>query len=371
MRIFYVSSVLGPYGGSEMYVRDLLNELIRRGHELFIFTPEKHEIKGAKFYHVPVIGHDALNKFETMLFYWKAIELAKKFKPDIVQSHSNSCQGFIAHMVKRNLKIPHVMLIELISSINFNAHTKFVFQFEKFVMPKLNYNKIIVWTKNMKENFLVPWGIKEKRIEIIPAALNLQNYNIKANGREIREKYGKHLITSIKSLWGTNAEGLKYIIKAMKYVRKEHPKYKYVIFGDGPKFNELKEFTKKLGLEQTVKFGGRIDTETCRKVWAATEIAPHSYVYEFSTSISLLEYMAEGKANVVTDIGAVRELVGDAAIVVKPYNPKAMAEGIIKLIEDKKLRKKIEKKAKERARKKNDIRKAVDRMEEIYKKLLK
>ncbi|MFH1545298.1 MAG: glycosyltransferase family 4 protein [archaeon] len=371
MKIFYITSVLSDIGGSEIYTRDLLKELINRGHELFVFTTAKYDLPGAKVYSIPVFGHSAFHKFEAPLFYWKAIREAKKFNPDLIQSHSNSCMGLIGHVVKRNLKKPHVMLIELISSMNQNLHTKTIFQTEKFLLPKLNYNKLVVWTENMKKKFLLPWGVEEGKIEVIPAAVNVKNYDLGANGSEINKKYGEKLITSIKSLWGTNATGIEYIIKAMKIVSRKYPEYKYIIFGWGKERERLERMVKELALEENVQFAGAIHPNECANVAAATTVAPHSFVYEFSTSISLLEYMAWGKACVVTDIGSVREFVGDSALVVKAKDEKAMAEGIIKLIEDNELRESLERKARKRVEEKYSIKATVDRLEGIYEGLIK
>ncbi len=370
MKIFYLTSVLGDSGGSEIYTRDLIRELIKRGHEVMVCTPNPYKVKGAKMVFLPKAGHHGLWKFEAPFSYKKALKAAREFKPDIIQSHSNSMMGLIGHKLKKKLKIPHVLLIELLSSQNANIHTRFIHVTERILLPKINYDKLIVWTEQMKQKFLLPWGIKEEKIEVMPAAINLENYPLNTSGKEITKKYGKHLITSIKTLWGTNVKGLKPIVKAMKIVGKKHPDYKYVIFGGGTERLELKEFVKKQGLEEKVIVAGLINPKDCKKVWAATEIAPHGFVYEFSTSISLLEYMAMGKACVINDIGNVKPFVGDAAVVVKSNTERAMAEGIIKLIENQKLRKSLEKKARKRVEDLYSIKASVNTLEKIYKEEL-
>ncbi len=371
MKIFYVTSVLGDIGGSEIYTRDLLKELIKRGHELFIFTTCDYEVPGAKMFKTKTLGHHAFHKFQGPLFTRSALKEAEKFKPDIIQSHSNSLMGLIGHEIKKKLKVPHVLLIELISSKNQNLHTKTIHETEKFLLPKLNYDKLILWTENMKNKYAVPWGVEEKKIKVIPAAINTENYNTKAFGKEINKKYGKHLISSIKSLWKTNAIGLEYIIKSMKEVKEIHPEYKYIIFGGGLEQERLERMVKEMKLNKTIEFTGYVKPELGEKIAAATTVAPHSFVYEFSTSISLLEFMAWGKANVVTDIGSVRDFVGDSALVVKAENEKAMAKGIIELIENKKQRKELEKKARKRVEEKYSIKKSADELEKIYEELKK
>jgi glycosyltransferase involved in cell wall biosynthesis len=253
-------------------------------------------------------------------------------------------------------------------------HAKVIFAWEKFFLPKVKLDKLIVWTENMKNKYCIPWGIPAEKIIVMPAALNEKNYRTietGANGDAIKQKFGEHLITSIKGLWGTNAKGLEYIIKAMKFVKEKHPEYKYIIFGWGERAKELQELAEKEGVSDVVVLAGPSFPGQNESIAAATEISPHSYVYEFSTSISLLEYMAWGKAMVVTNVGAVKEFVGDSAIIVEPENPKAIAEGIIKLIENKKLRIELEKKARQRFLEKYSIKASVDLMEKEYEEAIK
>ena len=371
MKILYLTSVLGPKGGSEIYTRDLINELLERGHEVMVCTTTKYDFDNAKTIHLPVFGHHALHKFEAPLFFRRVLKAAEEFKPGLVQSHSNSLMGLLGHVVKRKLDVPHVLLIELISSQNQTLHTKTIFQAEKFLLPKLNYDKLIIWTERMKQKFLLPWGIPEEKIEVINAALNVQNYDTKLSGEWVRKKYGKNLIVSLKTLWGTNAKGIEYIIKAMEHVSRKHPEWKYVVFGGGIERERLIRITNNLGLQEYVKFHGAVPSSQARDVLAATDIAPHSFVYEFSTSVSLLEYMAMGKPCVVTDVGAVKEFVKDTALVVEPENPKAIADGVIKLIENPKLRKELGRKARKLVEENYSIKTTVDRLEKIYAETMK
>ena len=76
--------------------------------------------------------------------------------------------------------------------------------------------------------------------------------------------------------------------------------------------------------------------------------------------------MAMGKACVISDVGAVREYVKDSALIVKAEDPRAMAKGIIRLIEDEKLREMLGKKARKLFLGQYSIESTVDRLEAIY-----
>ncbi|MFH0714663.1 MAG: glycosyltransferase family 4 protein [Candidatus Diapherotrites archaeon] len=370
MRIFWITTCLGTIGGTEIYTKDLLEELLDRGHEILVYTNAQYNVEGARMERMPVYGHHAFHKFEGPIFSGKALKLAKEFKPELVQSQNNSLMGYIGHRIKKQQKIPHVLLLEVLSSYNFTLHMKVLFETEKFLMPKLNYDKLVVWTSDMKKQYL-KFGVPEEKIEIQPGAVNLDNYNLKADGSSIREKYGEHLITSIKSLWSSNAKGIEYVIRAMQYVVPSYPEYKYVIFGWGKNAKDLQELANQLDLKENVILAGPIQHDECEKVAAATEIGPHSLVYEAPTSISLLEYMAWGKACVVTDIGSVKEFVRDSTLLVKPKDPESIAQGIIAFIEDSKLRKEYEKKARALVEQEYTIKKAADRLEKTWEEVSK
>lgn len=366
MRILYITSVFGPKGGSEIYCRDIVKEMLRRGHEVALVTSSLHEIDGITKCQLPRFGHDALYKFEAPFALPRVLKFAKEFKPNVVQSHSNCFMGLLGHYVKKELNIPHVLLIELISSINPNSHAKAVHLSERILLPRLNYDYLVTWTKHIKNKFLISWGIPGKKIVLSPAAINTNDYDVNLGGNEIRKKFGKKLIVSMKTLWKQNVLGLEYIVKAMNYVSKKHPDWTYVIFGDGVEKRRLVDLVKKLNLEKNVKFGGHIYSPDAKKVLAATDISPHSFVYEFSTSVSLLENMAMSKPCVVTDIGAVKEFVKDSALIVEPYNAKALADGINTLIEDVELKKAFGKKARKLVEEEYSIKSTVDRLEQLY-----
>lgn len=367
MRVFYITCVLGDSGGSEIYVRDIIREMAAKGHDVCVATTEPFlfDERNVEVFLIPVFGHHALHKFIAPFFYRKIVKKAVEFNPDIVQTHSNSLMGWIGDKVKEKLSVPHILLIEMISANNTNIHTKTIHAIEKFLLPKLKYDRVIVWTKNMKKKFLLLWGIKNKRIVVIPAALNAKNYPQTFNGKNIRKKYGKKIISSIKTLWSTNVVGLTYIIKAMKYVKEKHPEYRYLCAGQGNP-GALQNLAEKEGVGDVVIFPGSLSDAEKKEVWAATDISPHSFVYEFSTSISLLEYMAMGKACIITNVGAAKEFARDSALLVEPENPKAMAEGIIRLIEDSKLRNRLGKKARKLFLENYSIKSTVISLEKVY-----
>ena len=380
MRIFFIThtySLNPPHGGgSEVFVSNLLKELSQQGHELFVFTTKgrSYSVEEKKFnikvFHCGGWGHHALYKFQYLLFAKKAVQLAKEFNADIVHSHNSAFPALIGEKVSKQLKIPHVMFIEIISEKNHSLHMKAVYAFEKHFIPKIKADKIISMGQYVVDKFLIPWGLPREKIMVIPTAVDTEKFNPAISGKEIQNEFGKSLIISIKPLHATNAKGISYIIQAMKKVVEAHLDWKYIVFGKGMALPKLQALVQELKLEQNVIFPERIfPYNQTPQVYAAASILPHSFVYEATASMSLLDSMAMGKAIVVSDIGEIKNVVKDSAVLVKPMDGDSFANGLLKLIENPALRKKLGKKARALAVKNHAIKSIAKKFTSIYTEL--
>ncbi|MFH1696639.1 MAG: glycosyltransferase family 4 protein [Candidatus Diapherotrites archaeon] len=345
MRIFFITNTIGDYGGSEVMTRNLLSQLIKQGHKLFIFTSCDYKLPGAETYIAPHFGHHALHKLQVLFSIHRAVALAKKFNPDVIHSHSNSFMGIIGHRIKCVSGVPHVYTIEMLSPETASLHGKAIFLSEKFLIPRLNFDALTCWSAMPFSQFLLPWGIPKEKLHVIPPALDMKNYNLRATGKKFTSRYGKNLITSLKNLAGLNTKALMQVIDAMPAVREKHPDYKYVIFGGGQGKPALENYVREKGLQDFVLFGGNVSQQECNDVWAVTSVAPHVFVFDVTIGISFLEYLAFGVPCVVTDVGDVKNLVGDAALFVPRNNTRALADAINSLIENPAKRKILSTKA--------------------------
>lgn len=370
MRIFFITNTIGDYGGTEVMTRNLLSRLAKNGHKLFIFTSCDYRLGGAETYVTPHFGHHAFHKAQALLSVRKAVALAKRFRPDIVHSHSNCFMGMIGHAIKRELKIPHIYSIEMLSPNTASLHGKAIFLSEKFFIPRLNFDLLTCWSAKPIREFLVPWGIPKEKLFVVHPPVDFSNYNLRATGEKIKKRFGKNLLTSLKNLASLNTKALMQIIDAMVLVREAHPEYRYVIFGGGPGKEALQKYAVEKGLQGFVLFGGNVPQEECSEVWAATTIAPHAFVFDLTIGISFLEYMAFGVPCVVTDVGDARNLVGDAAVFVPKNNPQALASAINRLIENPAGRKTLSKKARKVVMEKFSLDAVASEMEKIYRRAL-
>jgi glycosyltransferase involved in cell wall biosynthesis len=349
---------------------------VKRGHKVFVFTTKsddflKEEMElGIEVFKSKSFGHHAFHKFEYVLDSKKAAELALEFKPDIIHAQNDVFPAMIGEAVKKRVHKPLVVSIEYLSDKAVSLNLKIVFLVNKIFLPKIKFDRIVSWSRFVIDNYLLPWKIPEKKIVLIPGAVDVSAFVKKSAPHPKLEKYGSKIIVSAKPLHSTNAMGILQTIKAMKIVSEKFSDWKFVVVGEGEKRKWLEEQVKELKLEENVLFTGMIPAEEIPNVYAAAEIVVHSFAFKATTSIALIESMAAGKAIVATDFGEVASTLGDVGILVRPNNPESIAEGIMKLINASKLRAELGVKARKRATTKFSISAIVDRFEELYRELV-
>lgn len=113
---------------------------------------------------------------------------------------------------------------------------------------------------------------------------------------------------------------------------------RFIISGEGPERKHLEDKVSGLGLTDRFTFLGRVETtEIVSALQSATAYVSTSR--SDSTSVSLLEAMACGAPPVVTDLPANREWVenGVNGLLFRDNDPAALADAVIKMIEDREL----------------------------------
>lgn len=157
------------------------------------------------------------------------------------------------------------------------------------------------------------------------------------------------------------------LLKAALLIRESVPAFRLVLVGGGPLENAVRSAVHRMGLDTTVVFtGARADVPrivTCFDVFVLSSRME-------GLSIALIEAMSLGKPAVVTDAGGLPEAIPDGGgIVVPAGNPRALADGVTRLLLDPQLRGQMGDVARAWSSE-FDIRKTVRRIEGVYAELL-
>jgi glycosyltransferase involved in cell wall biosynthesis len=161
---------------------------------------------------------------------------------------------------------------------------------------------------------------------------------------------------------------LETLIRAFALVHAELPDVRLRLFGGTPKGGEryrerCQALAIELGVGEQVAFEGRVDD--IRDAYVAGTVVVLSSISE-GFPYTLIEAMTCGRATVATDVGGVREAVGDTGTVVAPRDPEAMAQGCLRLLRDEVTRHRLGAAARERALEYFTVDQAVGSFRSIY-----
>jgi glycosyltransferase involved in cell wall biosynthesis len=132
-------------------------------------------------------------------------------------------------------------------------------------------------------------------------------------------------------------KGQDVFIDSIFILKKKYKDINGLIIGEGDDW-ELKQKIKKLNLEKNIKLLGFVTDNNLEKILAKFEVFVFPTYWPLEGfGLVLLEAMEKGIPIVTTNFGPIPEVVGDAAILVAPNNANALAEGIDKILRNKKL----------------------------------
>src|SRR5438477_9692014 len=146
-------------------------------------------------------------------------------------------------------------------------------------------------------------------------------------------------------------KNLERLIEAFQIVRKRGLDHlKLVMIGDEiSKYTALRRAVHRHQLHKYVRFLGYLPEETLAVMYRLAGVFVFPSLYE-GFGLPPLEAMASGTPVVTSNVSSLPEVAGDAAVLVDPYDPHAIAEGIHRVLTDETLRRTLRTKGLARAR---------------------
>ncbi|MCP9456394.1 MAG: glycosyltransferase family 4 protein [Nitrospira sp.] len=176
------------------------------------------------------------------------------------------------------------------------------------------------------------------------------------------------IIGSISTL--IEQKGLPVLLEAVAILRQHKIPCVCVIAGDGPLRPMLEAKSRQLHLTDVVYFLGWV-SNAANNILPYLDIFCQSSLWE-ANSIVLLEAMAVGLPIVTTEVGESRHVIanGQSGLIVKPRDPKALADALMLLIQQKELRERIRRNARQTFLEKFTIDKMITHYQNVYEGLM-
>ena len=164
----------------------------------------------------------------------------------------------------------------------------------------------------------------------------------------------------------SSQKGYRYLVEAAAEILAVAPKTVFVVVGSGEEFLPLKQMVQALDIDHAFRFPGFVSE--VERVYPVFDLFVLPSVYE-PFGLVVLEAMAAGLPVVASATGGVVEIIEDKlnGLLVPPGNSKALAQGIVNLMENMEaLAKPMAARAKQLVRDRFDRNAAISRIESLY-----
>lgn len=165
---------------------------------------------------------------------------------------------------------------------------------------------------------------------------------------------------------------IETLIRCVPLVLKEVPQAKFVIAGKGSKEADLKRLAEFLGVSGNIMFAGWISPDELPGYLASADISVSTSLSDGGLNQCSGQAMACELPSITTDLKVNKDWIkdGENGLLFPTKDPKSLAEKIIMLLKDEKLRIKLGEEGRRTVEEKLNYYKEMGKVEEVYEELV-
>jgi len=215
------------------------------------------------------------------------------------------------------------------------------------LLERLTYktaNLVIATNESYKKIAAQRGRVKEENIFVVRTGPDFER--LKQLEPEPELKKGRKYMVCYLGVMGPQ-DGVDYLLRAAERITKSHGRNDilFVLIGGGDCFDDLKDLSVELGVQEHALFTGRIPDEALVRYLSTADVCvgpdPKNELNDNSTMNKIMEYMAMGKPVVSFDLKETRFSARDAALYARPNDTEDFANKILELLNDEERREKM------------------------------
>jgi glycosyltransferase involved in cell wall biosynthesis len=382
MNICFVSDLFdSSYGGVPVVVNRFIQRLVERGHKVTVVTSKcksKESVERKENFTIYRFSSFTLPKSEgeyalSFPSFHRIRQIFEREGIDVLHCHVPSFLSLACVLEARKMGVPSIATNHLLSetfsrNLFFNS-TKFNDFFYKIVNVFYNLVDTVLCPSTYGLRTLRENGLNTRAF-VLSNGIELSKFNANLKHEQFDRQFGlkdeNKKILYVGRLM--KEKGLDILIKAYGIVNAKVPNTNLIIVGKGHMRRNLENLANGLGLKNVI-FTGFISDSLLRQAYASSDIFVLPSYAEIQPLV-LLEALAMGLPAIGTNVGGIPEMIieGRNGYIVKPGDREGLAERIITILNDSKLRKEFSRNSLQMARE-NDIEKSADKLERLYHRL--
>jgi glycosyltransferase involved in cell wall biosynthesis len=198
---------------------------------------------------------------------------------------------------------------------------------------------VVTVSAAIREQYLATGLLPPGRVTVLPGGVDARRFHPAADGRPFRQALGIEAATPLVGVLARlrSRKGHLVFLDAAARVRQRAPGARFVLIGDGPEAQRVRERIAERALHEVTTMLGFV-AEPERAV-AAFDVAVCPTVASDGMGRVVFEYMAAGRPIVATRVGVAAEVLVPErmALLVPPAEPEPLAEAIVTLLADRAL----------------------------------
>ena len=324
-------------GGTESYSFGLARGLTEIGQEVTVVAPRVtgcDDFDRRQDFRIIRYRQTDIRLLRMWRMYRAATGVIREGRIDVLLATGWSPSGIVAKSLAEKFGIPY---LPAALGTEISMHRPF-----RTTMVKVfNRSHRVIVISRFTRDVLLGYGVRKEKIAVVFPGIDERRFRPRAGtAPEVGQRRGEKILLTVSRL--TRKKGVDRVIGALPEIRKKVGGVKYLIVGEGEDRGRLQSLVERLGLQDTVRFLGRVPEVqlvdyynlcdlfilTSREEWGGKDFEGFGIV--FSEASACAKPVIGGRSGGISD--AVVD--GRTGILVEPDKEEEIARAVISLLED-------------------------------------
>jgi len=360
-------------GGTETFARELSTQLAGLGWDSVLCFLDEPPMEVRRFLDLPNVTIEVLH--DSINVSWKSAKglasILRRYRPEILHLHFTGFLG-VYPWVARLCSVKRVFFTDQTSRpAGYVLHRASLWKRGLVRVINLPLTKVSC-VSDYGYRCMTSLGVlPDDRYEMIYNSVDLSRVCPSAErAAKARRRYSipedRTVVAQVS--WIIPEKGILELVEAARLVLQKNEKVQFVFVGEGSFREQYAKDAVAMGLGDHVTWTGLVQDPFGDGVYDLADIVCQVSNWEEVFGWVIAEAMAYGKPIIGTNVGGIPELVADqkSGFIVERGDSAAMADKILKLVENPELRKKMGRLGTEAARTRFDLHANVKRLVELY-----